>query len=231
MIQTYPAQRDRFKPKTSVFLRSDLDSVAPFTTSVSGTSASVVFTTAAIAETNRFGIATLTQGTTTTGRASVGSATADSVIFNAGATTLCAAIKTPANLSDGTNRYSIQVGFTNAFASLSPTISAQLRYRDNNNSGKWQAYCSENVGGSSTADTGITVAANTWYTLEIRLARSGGPVQFYINGSLVATISGASVPTGSSNPCGIFCGTVKALGTTARPMYADFLTFEQEVAR
>jgi len=231
MIRNFSGDRDRFNPKTSVFLASDLDSAAPFTTSVSGTAAAVTFTTAAIAETNRFGIATLTQGSTTTGRASIGTATADSVIFNSGTATLRAAIKTPSNLSDGTNRYSIQVGFTNLVTSLSPTIAAQFRYRDNLNSGKWQAYCSETSGGSSTADTGITVAVNTWYTLELRLARSGGPVQFYINRSLVATISGASVPTGTSNPCGIFCGSVKALGTTARPMYADFLTFEQEVSR
>ena len=230
MIQTYPT-RDRFNPKTTVFLHSDFSLAAPFTASVSGSGAAVGFNTLGIAEVNRFGYATFTQGTTTTGRASVGTVNADSIIFNDGTATLRAAIKTPTSLSDGTNRYSIQVGFSNSVTAFVPTIAAMFRYRDNNNSGKWDIYCSENTAGNSSADTGITVAANTWYTLEIRLARSGGPVQFYINGSHVGTISGATVPTGTSNPIGIFCGTVKSLGTTARTMYGDFLTFEQEVSR
>jgi len=232
MIQTYPATRDRFDPRRTVFLHSDLDSVAPFTSAVSGTSAAITFTTLSLGAANRFGVATMTTGTTATGRATIGSATQDGIIFNAGTVIARTAIQTPSSLSDATNRYTLNFGFTSTLANFyTAGIGATIRYRDNANSGKWQAYAAEATGGTSaTADTGITVAASTWYAMEIRMARSGGPIQYFINGSLVATISTIAV-TGAANPCGVACGIVKALGTTARTMYADYLTFEEEVTR
>lgn len=232
MIQVYPATRDRFDPRRTVFLHSDLDAAAPFTSTVSGTGAALTFTTAGLGAANRFGIATMTTGTTSTGRATIGSATQDGLVFNTGTTIARTAFQTPSSLSDATNRYTLNFGFTNTLASFyTAGVGALIRYRDNANSGRWQAYAAEAATGTSaTADTGITVAASTWYSMEVRLARSGGPIQYFINGSLVATISTIAV-TGTSNPCGVACGIVKALGTTARIMYADYLTLEEEVSR
>jgi len=230
MIRRFPEPRDLFDPTRTIFQYSDLDSIVPFTSTVSGTAAGITFNTAALTYTNRYGFATITQGSTSTGRAALGSANQDQIVLNAGEVRIKASILTPSALSDATNRYNLFFGMTGSFTSPGAATNRTLiRYRDNLNSGKWQLDVSNTLG-VSTADTGITVAASTFYELELVIGRASGAVTAYINGSRVASVSGQT-PNGTSEPLGIIVGTQKTVGTTARPFYADFLTFYQEVDR
>lgn len=58
----------------------------------------------------------------------------------------------------------------------------------------WQAACKGST--TSVIDTGVAFAADTWFTLKI-LPCQGNTAQFYINDTLVATVSGTSYPAGT----------------------------------
>jgi hypothetical protein len=92
-----------------------------------------------------------------------------------------------------------------------------LRYRDNINSGKWQAYV-KNGGSASTADTGVTVTTNTWFYLEMEINAAGDSVEFFIDGSSVATI--ASGPATNST-AEMRVGILKSTGTSGRNTKVD----------
>ena len=115
-------------------------------------------------------------------------------------------------LSTATERFTLFFQF-----GTGTTDSIRLFYSDNVNSGKWQAetYASSV---STTQDTGITVAINTWYNLKI--VRLSNVITFYINGSLVATIS-TNVPSSFDTNAGVFL--TKTVGTTTRTCDFDYV--------
>ena len=115
-------------------------------------------------------------------------------------------------LSTATERYTIVHQF-----GTGTTNSIRLFYSDNVNSGKWQAetYASSV---STLVDTGVTVAINTWYNMKI--VRISNVITFYINGSLVATIS-TNVP--SSFDTNALMSITKTAGTTTRTCDFDYL--------
>ena len=60
----------------------------------------------------------------------------------------------------------------------------------------WYAVTNNNSGaGQQKTSTGVTVSANTAYAMRIVCSTADANVKFYINGALVATNSGASLPT------------------------------------
>lgn len=76
---------------------------------------------------------------------------------------------------------------TNTSVVATDNDQAFFRYNDATNAGKWQAvYSIANT--DNTKDTGITVAANTWYHFAI-VIRSDRCAEFYINDELM-TVSG-----------------------------------------
>jgi hypothetical protein len=118
------------------------------------------------------------------------------------------------NLSDATNRFTI--GFSNGVGTVN---SMRIFYSDNINGGKWR--CETYSGSLSTlVDSGILVAANTWYDLKI--SRINMICYFYINNVLVAT-SSTNIPSNFE----AFCGTTisKIVGTTSRTCDFDYLKF------
>jgi hypothetical protein len=118
------------------------------------------------------------------------------------------------NLSDATNRFTI--GFANGVGTVN---SMRIFYSDNINGGKWQ--CETYSGSLSTlVDSGILVAANTWY--DLKMTRINMICYFYINNVLVAT-SSTNIPSNIES----FCGTTisKTVGTTSRTCDFDYLKF------
>lgn len=233
MQRTIPDDLDLLDPRFAVYQASDMAEVGCFTTSTTGTGSSVSFASVLATlgvQANRYGIATLETGTTTTGRANIVTPTMDSIVPGYGRLSFSAVIRTPSNLSDATNRYGIKVGFGTLSTSIVDGAGASIRYRDNINSGKWQLMTTDYGGVQTLTDSGITVAASTWYRFDAVLNASASQVQYYINGSLISSIT-ASIQNAGSIYLGLTAMILKSAGTTSRGMYVDFLEFRQEVTR
>jgi hypothetical protein len=129
------------------------------------------------------------------------------------------------NLSDGTDRYEFYVQFGDGYVSSDNNDGVYFKYSDNVNSGKWQLLCSSG-GTTTTADSGITVAADTWYKLRAVINAAGTSVEFFIDGVSVGTIT-TNIPTGTSNLVSPCVRALKKLGTTNRLLYCDYITFQQ----
>lgn len=227
---TEPTIAWRFKPQKRVWLSTDCTTADDYTTYVSGTAAAVTFNDAAIHTLYHVGIASCATGSTTTGRAAVVTPTSDCIQLGSGAVVLEMLIRTPSSLSDATNRYNCIAGLHDDFAnSISAVDGVFFHYRDNLNTGKWLATCT-GAATTSTADTGITVAASTWYCLRIEINAGATEAKFYIDETLVATIT-TDVPTGASEQTGVCAGIRKGAGTTSRVMYVDYVDFSQDFTR
>lgn len=229
---TEPTIAWRFKPQRRVWLSTECTTADDYTTSVSGTGAAVTFNDAAIHSLYHVGIANCTTGTTTTGRAAVVTPTFDCIQLGSGAVVLEMMVRTPSSLSDVTNRYNLICGLHDNIANNFSAINGvYFIYRDNVNSGKWDARTNSVTTGSlSTADTGITVAASTWYCLRIEINAGATEAKFYIDEALVATIT-TDIPTGVADLTGVCVGIRKGAGTTARNMYVDYVDFSQDFTR
>lgn len=233
MIFQVPSATDYLNAKRSILQASDMAVVSPFASATAGTGASVSFasilaTVGAIS--NRYGFATLATGTTTTGRALVQTPLVDQIVFGYGRLSLCAMILTPSALSDGTNRYGLKIGFGNQPTLITEAVGAVFRYRDNINSGNWQIYVVDNASAVTQVDTGVAVAASTWYRLEIIINADASSTEFWINGNRVGTVV-ANLQSGTSITAGVLAMIIKALGTTSRSTFLDYLEFRQEVSR
>jgi hypothetical protein len=229
---TEPTIAWRFKPQRRVWLSTECTTADDYTTSVSGTGAAVTFNDAAIHTLYHVGIANCTTGTTTTGRAAVVTPTFDCIQLGSGACVLEMMVRTPSSLSDATNRYNLICGLHDSISTGStPVDGAAFIYRDNLNGGKWQAItASATSGANTTADTGITVAASTWYCLRIEVNAGATEAKFYIDEALVATIT-TNIASGAADQTGVCVGIRKGAGTTARNMYVDYVDFSQDFTR
>lgn len=233
MNRTIPDAPNLFDPRQTVFQSSDMASLVPFSTSTAGTSASATFVSVLAtigAQSNRYGICSLATGTTSTGRANVLTPTMDQIVPAFGRIAFCAIIRTPASLSDGTNRYGIKAGLSNLSTSIVDSTGASIRYRDNINSGKWQLMTTDVAGTQTFTDSGITVAAATWYRFDIVVNKDATKIQYYINGSLIGTDT-ANLQSGTSITLGAQVMILKALGTTSSVCYVDYMAFEMEATR
>ena len=128
------------------------------------------------------------------------------------------------DLSDGTNRYGINVGFIDSFNYNGHADAVMFRYRDDVNSGKWQLSCYSAVA-ETTADSGITVAADTWYRLRAVIYKSD-LAEFFINGVSVGTVT-SNLPINRDFGFGMIM--TKAAGTTNRIAYSDYCVMGQIV--
>jgi hypothetical protein len=233
MNRLIPIEPDHDDPRALIVQASDMAVVSPFASATSGTGAAVAFTSvlgAIGAVSGRYGIASLATGTTTTGRAQIQTPLVDQILFGYGRLSMSAMILTPSSLSDGTNRYGLKIGFGNQTTLITEACGGVFRYRDNINSGNWQVYVVDSASSLTQVDTGITVAASTWYRLEIIINPAASISEFFINGVRVATVT-ANLQSGTSITAGLIAMIIKSLGTTSRTFYIDNLEFRQEVNR
>lgn len=136
-------------------------------------------------------------------------------------------------LSNSTNHYTFGMGLMHtggAPGNHEPggnNEGVYLRYSHGVNSGKWQARCYADS--ETAADTGITVVAQTWYKLRIEIDPDAAEVRFYINGSIVATIS-TNIPIwdGSDNFYyhSAFVGLQRHAGSVAEGTMAHYFYVE-----
>jgi len=120
------------------------------------------------------------------------------------------------NLSTAVETFNLKCGFNDgANASSVGSNSAMFRYTNAVNGGRWQ--CANRLSNvETTADSGVTVAINTWFILEIRMTTTA--VEYYIDGVLVQTIA-TNIPT---TGVGQITGIQKTVGTTNRNFRIDY---------
>ncbi|MEP7077078.1 MAG: hypothetical protein ABI878_14830 [Acidobacteriota bacterium] len=131
-------------------------------------------------------------------------------------------------LSDGTNTYTVRCGVSNGHI-VAPTKGCFFRYTHSVNGGRWEAVCTDGV--ETAVDTGVTVAvgvgsAGALHTFEVRVNAAGTSATFFIDGSLVATIT-THIPTGSANLVGNMFQMIRSAGTTTVDIMAlDYIRGE-----
>ncbi len=127
-------------------------------------------------------------------------------------------------LSDGTQTYTFQFGLipTPTSTTLNVNNSVGIRYTNGTNSGKWQGFSRDNAGTESTADLGITVAANTNYLLTVCADKARSEMRFYVNGAYAGRVT-ANMP--NAGDIGGRAGIFKSAGTTSRTASIANYTF------
>jgi hypothetical protein len=217
-----------FNPKIEAYAYTDFvgASPVPFAALSSGTGAAAAYTSNG--NVNHPGIVQLGTGSTAAGRAGILTNNQDMMVPGTYALSFGSAVMVYNNLSSGTERFSVDAGF---FDSLTGAMSysAYFSYTDNVYSGNWQCIVSNGLG-STSVDSGITVAVDTYYRLEIEFSATASEAKFYIDGTLVTTIN-TNMPSGTTNRFGCGVNLRKALGTTGRNARIDYLYWRMKVSR
>ena len=135
-------------------------------------------------------------------------------------------------LSAGGDRFTVYAGFTDQTTGIEGVDGAYFKYSDNLSGGKFQVVTSNNST-RTIADSGITVVANTDYTLRVRVKNVGGTISanFYINGTAVATNVTTNLPITSLRTTSMAVFIVKSVGTTNRTLESDWVYFEYKTSR
>jgi hypothetical protein len=123
------------------------------------------------------------------------------------------------DLSTSGERYTFQHALTSGAGgtTLDVNNSLGIRYSDNLNSGKFQLFTRNTSGTESTADSGVTVAADQLYELFVSVDKSLSEARFYINGAMVGRIT-TNLPA-TATGLGSREIIVKSVGTTQRNAY------------
>lgn len=135
-------------------------------------------------------------------------------------------IQSPANLSDGTDTYTIFAGFGDTSTNALSTDAAYITYTHSVNVGKWTGFTSSN--GAATQMTLLssnTVATSTWYLLVVKVNPLGNRVDFYVNGVPIGYCT-ANIPNGGARALGPMLQIVKSAGTNARTFLVDWYYHE-----
>ena len=193
------------------------------TLTVSGTAAATGTTQAT--STSPGGL-TLSTGSTNAGASMVSiSKTITTPVYYSGSHISCEGTVSIPTLSDGTETFSagVQVTTSPTSATFAPNNTIGIRYTHGTNSGKWQGFTKDNAGTESTADLGVTVAANTVYSLRIELDKQNAEARFYLDGVMAGRVT-ANLPTAGA--AGARTVMVKSAGTTSRTLNAHSLLLE-----
>lgn len=192
-----------------------------------GVGAGVVAATS-ISKVNHPGIWGLSTGTSIAGRVFLISSSTNGFYLGSGITRFGAWIRTPSSLADATDDYTIRAGFFSISVPNVVNNGVGFEYDRSVFGGNWQALADDV--GTTSSDTGVGVDADTWYLLEFVVNADASSVEFFINGTSVATISdAANIPDATNQFINIHI--YKLAGTTARITYLDAYYFEQEVSR
>lgn len=216
-----------YDPFRKALFWSDGAGAGDFSTLSSGTGAGVTANSANSDGTHP-GVLSISTGTTTTGRSAGQYLEATTIEFGTYAWKSKGVFQVP-TASDGTETFSVHVGFFDTFTGTTYTDSACIRYRHSVNAGKFECVTTSNTTETAT-DSGVTMTAGSWYSYEVRVNAAGTSAAFYINGSLVQTHV-ANIPTGSARRLGHGHNIVKSAGTTARTLLSDCCLVEGDISR
>lgn len=142
------------------------------------------------------GVTSLNPGTSSTGRSALGFGGAQGAAsYRFGNHQLIYGVRQHlwAVGSAGEN-YTNWVGFMDIITAA-PTRGCFFRYNYAVNSGRWE-YCTVDGGATTAVDTGVGFTVQVYQIMEIVVNRAGTSVQFFIDGTLVGTVS-SGIPTGA----------------------------------
>jgi hypothetical protein len=189
----------------------------------SGTGSTIAGDTTGMNSTEKCqGVIMLSTGTTTIGFAQIGSYTLTGIVLGIGAKVIATARLALSNLSDATDTFKAMFGITNVITAfgVEPTTGAYFVH-DDVSGGNW--LCTVKTAGSDTVvDSGIAPTGNENQILKVEVAADSANVKFYIDGTLVATIT-TDIPT-TSYALITFTSIVKSAGTNNRSVYIDYKT-------
>ena len=189
-------------------------SATVFAIASSGTGAGSLYASVA----NRCGILQQSTGTTAAGRTTINSTVTTMAVQAANGVLFADIGASVSALSDGTDTYTVIVGFGDNNASAVQTDGIFFRYTHTENAGNWS--CVTRTGGIETSsNSGVPPVPGTYQALRI-VVNDGSSVQFYINGSLVAT-NNTNLPTATAY-FGLLSGIFKAVGTAVRILNLDW---------
>lgn len=123
-------------------------------------------------------------------------------------------------LSNATDTFTSYIGLKDGNAIGLPVNGIFFSYTHGTNSGQWSINCRNTSTGSPIA-SGITVVAATWYVIRFEINATGTSITFYINGVLVGTITGATIPASTTGMRPMY-QIDKTVGTAARTTLADY---------
>jgi hypothetical protein len=173
-------------------------------------------------------LATFTTSANLAGRASLGSSTISSVVFGSGNMVFTTYVRLT-QLSVTGQAFWIRAGF---YDSLDSTVAdgCWFEYTDTANSGKWTCEAKAASAGLGQIDSGITVAANTWYKLTISVNAAGTRADFFINDTNVHQAT-SNIPSGTPQSTGFGVTLRKLSGTTAVTAQSDYIGLTLEMTR
>lgn len=189
-------------------------------TLVSGTSAAAANIAS---EAGRMGIMRLTTGTTATGR-SGGSSGTDTICLGSGNFDIIASVRFP-TLSNSTQRYSFSIGLHDS-VTINATDGIYFQY-DDATSANW-IMITFNNGVSTKTPTSTVVTANQWYRLRISVNSGATSVSYYINNSLVGSIS-TNIPSGVSRLNQFKFMLLKSIGITSSSADIDYFSVYYQI--
>jgi hypothetical protein len=166
------------------------------------------------------GVFACSTGTTATGRSTL----------NRGVNTFtfgyCSFIQTwrlaLSELSDSTNRFRVDVGFIDVTAAGEQTDGVYFRYSDLNSGGNWECVTRENSV-ETVVDSGVPATDTSFNIFKIEVNESGDEANFFINDTLVGTIT-SNIPKTPGRETGIGAKIEKSVGALARILYIDYFS-------
>lgn len=171
------------------------------------------------------GVASLTSGTTATGRAAV-SSNLGSDHLGSGKLVFAAKVNVNTALSTSTERFQVLAGLLTSVSAANQTNGAYFLYDEGGTSTgstaspNWQLVTANN-GVRTFLNSGIAVTLNAWFNLRVEIDDLGSSAQFYINNSLVGTIT-TNIPTSTARLFGYGVYLQKSVGVTARTFLVDW---------
>lgn len=142
-----------------------------------------------------------------------------------GAIRLVFVVKTLSDLSTAGDRYVTAFGIPSEGDSQLNQDGVYVRYSDNINAGKWQLV-TRNAGAETAVDTGVTVAVDTWYRIQIDINADATAASASINGSSPVT----ATTNVYQNDATIGLTFLKVNGTNERGMAVDYVAFMKHLA-
>lgn len=173
-------------------------------------------TTNAITIAGHPGVITLNSGSSATGRAGMGSEFTPYRVGDCEWTLECDVMLN--QLSDGTNTFWCYFGLTTSAAA--PANGVLFRYKHDNNGGKWEL-AAIIASAATVQDSGVAVAASTWYRLTLIINAAGTAVEGFVNGTSIGSVSSGLPATSTS--LGIHCFLANTVGTGSRTAELDYM--------
>jgi hypothetical protein len=143
--------------------------------------------------------------------------------------------KSPAAVSDGTNTYTLRVGFTDTALGTTPNRGVWLQYTHSANSGNFQCCANDGSTGVTCANGSTALAASTWYASKIVFNSSYTSATCYVatagNAYVANGTASTALPNNTTHRVGPIFNMQKTAGTTARIMLVDAFMMRKRVNR